>query len=57
MTSPIGGTVVSLDIHSGEVALPTKTAVEVVDLDRLVVAVGVPGVAGGGNLGGAAGER
>ncbi len=42
VTSPIGGTVVSLDIHGGEVALPTKTAVEVVDLDRLVVAAGVP---------------
>jgi hypothetical protein len=42
VTSPIGGTVVSLDIHSGEVALPTKTAVEVVDLDRLVVAAGIP---------------
>jgi multidrug efflux pump subunit AcrA (membrane-fusion protein) len=40
--SPIGGTVVSLDIHPGEVALPTKTAAEVVDLDRLVVAAGIP---------------
>jgi len=40
--SPIGGTVVLLDIHPGEVALPTQTAVEVVDLDRLVVAVGIP---------------
>jgi multidrug efflux pump subunit AcrA (membrane-fusion protein) len=42
VTSPIGGTVVSLDIQVGEVALPTKTAVEIVDLDRLVVAVGIP---------------
>jgi membrane fusion protein, multidrug efflux system len=42
VTSPISGTVVSLDIHGGEVALPTTTAVEVVDLDRLVVAAGIP---------------
>jgi len=40
--SPIAGTVVSLDIHSGEVALPTRTAVEIMDLDRLVVAVQIP---------------
>jgi len=42
VTSPIAGTIVSLDIHLGEVALPTKAAVEVVDLDQLVVAVGIP---------------
>jgi multidrug efflux pump subunit AcrA (membrane-fusion protein) len=40
--SPISGTVVYLDIHPGEVALPTTTAVKIVDLDRLVVAVGIP---------------
>jgi Barrel-sandwich domain of CusB or HlyD membrane-fusion len=42
ITSPIGGTVVYLDIHPGEVALPTMTAVKIVDLDRLVIAVGIP---------------
>jgi membrane fusion protein (multidrug efflux system) len=42
VTSPIAGTVVLLDIHAGEVALPTKMVVEIVDLDRLVVAMGVP---------------
>ena len=42
VTSPIAGTVVAIDIHPGEVALPTKTAVDVVDLDRLVLAVGIP---------------
>jgi membrane fusion protein, multidrug efflux system len=41
-TSPIRGTIVSLNIHAGEVALPNQTAVEVVDLDRLVVATGIP---------------
>jgi hypothetical protein len=40
--SPISGTVVSLDIHPGEVALPTATAVRIVDLDRLVIAAGIP---------------
>jgi multidrug efflux pump subunit AcrA (membrane-fusion protein) len=40
--SPIGGTVVSLDIHPGEVALPTTTAVRIVDLDRLVISAGIP---------------
>jgi len=40
--SPIAGTVVLVDIHSGEVALPTRTAVEIMDLDRLVVAVQIP---------------
>jgi multidrug efflux pump subunit AcrA (membrane-fusion protein) len=40
--SPIAGTVVLVDVHAGEIALPTQTAVEVVDLDRLVVAVGIP---------------
>ncbi len=40
--SPIGGTVVAIDIHPGEVALPTTTAVDIVDLDRLVLAAGIP---------------
>jgi len=42
VTSPIGGTVVALNIHPGEVALPTTTAVQIVDLDRLVMAAGIP---------------
>ncbi|MGD0463026.1 MAG: efflux RND transporter periplasmic adaptor subunit [Tepidisphaeraceae bacterium] len=42
VTSPISGTVVHLDIHAGEVALPTTTAVKIVDLDRLVAAAGIP---------------
>jgi membrane fusion protein, multidrug efflux system len=42
IVAPISGTVVSLDIHPGEVALPTATAVEVVDLGRLVVAAQIP---------------
>ncbi|HEY1921527.1 MAG TPA: efflux RND transporter periplasmic adaptor subunit [Tepidisphaeraceae bacterium] len=42
VTSPISGTVVSIDIHPGEAALPTTTAVRIVDLDRLVVAIGIP---------------
>jgi multidrug efflux pump subunit AcrA (membrane-fusion protein) len=42
VTSPIGGTAVQVDIHAGEAALPTATAVRIVDLDRLVVAVGIP---------------
>ena len=31
-----------MDIHAGEVALPPTTAVKIVDLDRLVVAAGIP---------------
>lgn len=42
ITSPIAGTVVALNVHSGEVAGPGETAVDIVDLDRLVMAVGVP---------------
>jgi Barrel-sandwich domain of CusB or HlyD membrane-fusion len=42
VTSPISGTVVYLDIHAGEVALPTTMAVKIVDLDRLVIAAGIP---------------
>ncbi|HEX4055101.1 MAG TPA: HlyD family efflux transporter periplasmic adaptor subunit [Tepidisphaeraceae bacterium] len=42
MTSPISGTVQMLEIHPGEIALPTITAVEVVNTDRLVITVGVP---------------
>jgi membrane fusion protein, multidrug efflux system len=42
MTSPIDGTIQTLEIHPGEIALPTVTAVEVVNLDRLVATVGIP---------------
>jgi membrane fusion protein (multidrug efflux system) len=42
VTSPIGGTVVAINVHPGEVALPTTTAVDIVDLDRLVMAAGIP---------------
>jgi hypothetical protein len=42
VTSPIDGTVVAINIHPGEIALPTITAVRVVDLNRLVVAASVP---------------
>jgi len=40
--SPISGTVVALNVHAGEVGLPNEIAVDVVDLDRLVMAVGIP---------------
>jgi multidrug efflux pump subunit AcrA (membrane-fusion protein) len=40
--SPIDGTVVAVNIHTGEVALPTTTAIEVMDTDRLVVAANIP---------------
>lgn len=42
MTSPIGGTVQTLGIHPGEIALPTVTAVEIVNTDRLVITIGIP---------------
>jgi RND family efflux transporter MFP subunit len=42
INSPIDGTVVAVNIHAGEVALPTTTAVEVMDLHRLVVAANIP---------------
>ncbi|MGA2441716.1 MAG: efflux RND transporter periplasmic adaptor subunit [Tepidisphaeraceae bacterium] len=42
VTSPIGGTVVAINVHPGEAALPTATAVQIVDLDRLVMAAGIP---------------
>lgn len=42
MTSPISGTVQTLEIHPGEVALPTVTAMEIVDMDRLVITIGIP---------------
>jgi len=42
VVSPIDGTVVAVNIHPGEVALPTAAAVEIVDLDRLVVAANFP---------------
>jgi hypothetical protein len=40
--SPISGTVTVLNVHAGEVAQPSEVAVDVVDLDRLVMAVGLP---------------
>jgi RND family efflux transporter MFP subunit len=40
--SPIAGTVTQLNIAVGETADPAKTAVEIVDLDRLVASVDVP---------------
>ena len=42
VVAPISGAVVAVNIHPGEVALPTKTAIEIVDLDRLVIAANVP---------------
>ncbi len=42
IVSPISGTVVGLNVHAGEVGLPNEIAVDVVDLDRLVMAVGIP---------------
>jgi membrane fusion protein (multidrug efflux system) len=42
VVSPIAGTITRLDITAGETADPRKMAVEIVDLDRLVVAVDVP---------------
>jgi membrane fusion protein (multidrug efflux system) len=40
--SPIAGAVVTINIHRGEVALPTQTAIEVIDLNRLVIATQIP---------------
>jgi hypothetical protein len=42
VASPIAGTVVAINVHPGEAALPTTTAVQIVDLDRLVMAAGIP---------------
>jgi RND family efflux transporter MFP subunit len=42
-TSPISGTVVNVRVSAGAVADPAVAAVEVVDLDRLIVEVAVPG--------------
>jgi RND family efflux transporter MFP subunit len=41
VVAPIAGTVVSLNVAVGEIAEPAKTAVEIVDLDRLVASVDV----------------
>ncbi|MGA3068305.1 MAG: efflux RND transporter periplasmic adaptor subunit [Tepidisphaeraceae bacterium] len=43
VTSPIAGTVARLNVRAGEVVGPAAAAVDVVDLDRLVVDVSVPG--------------
>jgi membrane fusion protein (multidrug efflux system) len=42
ITSPISGTVTMLNIHPGEVAMPTAPAIEIIDLNRLVVAANIP---------------
>ena len=42
VNSPLSGTVVQLNVHPGEVVTQYSAAMEVVDLDRLVVAVLVP---------------
>jgi multidrug efflux pump subunit AcrA (membrane-fusion protein) len=42
ITAPIDGTVTLLTAHAGEVALPRRTAVQVTDLNRLVIAASVP---------------
>ncbi|MGA2583351.1 MAG: biotin/lipoyl-binding protein [Tepidisphaeraceae bacterium] len=42
ITAPISGTVVSLPIHAGEIADPS-TAITLIDTDRLVLAVDIPG--------------
>lgn len=42
-TSPLSGTIVQLNIRTGELADPSRTAVQVVDLSRLVIALSVPG--------------
>jgi membrane fusion protein, multidrug efflux system len=44
VTSPISGTVAALNVRPGEVANPAIPAVEVVDTDRLVAALDVPGL-------------
>jgi len=41
-TSPITGTIVKVQIRPGDVADPSTTSVQVVDLNRLVIAVNVP---------------
>lgn len=43
ITAPLTGTVAELLICSGEIADPAKPAMKIVDLDRLTVAVNVPG--------------
>jgi membrane fusion protein, multidrug efflux system len=42
VTSPIAGTVAALDVHPGEVALPTAAAVDIVNTDRLDLRVSIP---------------
>ena len=43
IASPLAGTVVQINIRPGELAVPWTTAVQVVDLSRLVIALSVPG--------------
>ena len=38
VTAPIDGTITLLTVHAGEVSLPRRTAVQVTDLNRLVIA-------------------
>jgi multidrug efflux pump subunit AcrA (membrane-fusion protein) len=47
VVSPIDGTVTMVDIHPGEVALPTRPVVEIVDLNRLVLAAGASATVAG----------
>jgi membrane fusion protein (multidrug efflux system) len=42
-SSPLSGTVVQLNIRPGELADPATTAVQIVDLTRLVIALNLPG--------------
>lgn len=42
VTAPIDGTVTLLTAHAGEVVLPRRTAVQLTDLNRLVIAANVP---------------
>jgi membrane fusion protein, multidrug efflux system len=45
VTAPISGTITALQIHPGEIADPAAQAVELVDTDRLVLALDIPGFA------------
>ena len=42
ITAPIDGTVTLMTAHAGEVVLPRRTAVQLTDLNRLVIAASVP---------------
>ena len=43
VTAPISGTVTNLTVRAGQVADPSTAAVEIVDMNRLVAALDVPG--------------